>query len=97
MRSAPPQLGAFMPQGVAGVVTSSVPDVLCHAAVRARNSGTLLAACCAAQELAGLVALNGQEVTMQVHQVKRCITLHAQSPENSCDEIVCMPFSKLLH
>ena len=63
-----------MMQGVVGVVTDSVPDVLCHAAVRARNSGTLLAACCDAEELAGIAALDGQRIAMQLLQVRRCIT-----------------------
>ena len=56
-------------QGVVGVVTRSVPDVLCHAAVRARNSATLLAACCDEEELASLAALDGQQVVMQTLQV----------------------------
>ena len=59
----------YMMQGVVGVVTCSVPDVLCHAAVRARNSAVLLAACTDEEELASVTALNGQQVVMQAAQV----------------------------
>lgn len=58
-----------MMQGVVGVVTRNVPDVLCHAAVRARNSAVLLAACTDEEQLASIAALSGQQVVMQAVQV----------------------------
>ena len=56
-------------QGVAGVITRQAPDVLCHAAVRARNSGVLLAACHQQAELVHIKSLCGQNVVVQLTQV----------------------------
>ena len=54
-----------------GVITRDAPDVLCHAAVRARNSAVLLAACCEEDELAAIEAWQGQQVQLQLAQVIR--------------------------
>ena len=60
----------WLVQGAVGVITRDAPDVLCHAAVRARNSGVTLAACFDEEELAGIAAWQGQQVQLQLAQVK---------------------------
>ena len=57
-------------QGAVGVITRDAPDVLCHAAVRARNSAVMLAACFDEEELAGIAAWQGQQVQLQLAQVE---------------------------
>lgn len=52
-------------QGVTAVLSGGIIDVLCHAAVRARNTGVLLAACREPQLLQELRALEGQLVTVE--------------------------------
>jgi len=60
-------------QGVVGVISKDAPDVLCHAAVRARNSAIMLVACTDQEELAQIAAWHGQSVQLllaQVHTVQ---------------------------
>ena len=64
-------------QGVAGVISKTAPDVLCHAAVRARNSGVMLVACHDEEELAGIADWEGQQVQLQLSQVARASSLVA--------------------
>jgi hypothetical protein len=52
-------------QGAAAVLSGGTIDVLCHAAVRARNTGVLLAACRSAAGLAALRDLEGQVVAVE--------------------------------
>ena len=52
-----------------GLVTPVVLDVLSHAAVRARNSGVLLASCSDSALLQGLRALEGRSVEIRTSQV----------------------------
>lgn len=73
-----------MVQGVVGVVTQSVPDVLCHAAVRARNSAVLLAACTDKEDLASIAALSGQQVVMQIAQVRNVRDTASGLQQQSC-------------
>lgn len=54
----------FNLQGVVAVLSGGTINVLCHAAVRARNTSVLLAACCNAAELAALRELEGQLVAV---------------------------------
>lgn len=56
-------------QGVVGVVSKVAPDVLCHAAVRARNISVLLVACSDVEELAKLSSWQDQQVQLQLTQV----------------------------
>ena len=56
-------------QGVVGVISRIAPDVLCHAAVRARNSSVLLAACSDADEVAGIAGWHDQQVQAQLTKV----------------------------
>lgn len=58
-----------MLQGVVAVITEDAPDVLCHAAVRARNSTVMLAACCDEEELAAIGRWQGQQVCLELAQV----------------------------
>ena len=51
------------------VITEDAPDVLCHAAVRARNSTVMLAACCDEEELAAIGRWQGQQVCLELAQV----------------------------
>ncbi len=60
-------------QGVVGVISKDAPDVLCHAAVRARNSAVMLVACADEEELAQFAAWQDQSVQLllaQVHNVQ---------------------------
>ncbi|CAL8469831.1 g9373 [Coccomyxa elongata] len=57
-----------IPDGCAAVITPDTLDVLCHAAVRARNSSVLLASCCQPQALAGLRSLAGRHISLTVAQ-----------------------------
>ena len=52
------------------VITSDTLDVLCHAAVRARNCAVLLATCSDAGLLAGLRQLSGSYVQLTMSQVR---------------------------
>ena len=54
------------------VVTSDVLDVLCHAAVRARNIAVLLASCSRPAALAELRQHKGHFIQLTASQV-RCI------------------------
>ena len=65
----------FCMQGAVAALTPDSLDVLCHAAVRARNSGVLLACCYDMQEYAQLKALEGKQVTVSVSQVRHQATL----------------------
>ena len=56
-------------QGVVGVISAVAPDVLCHAAVRARNSFVLLVACSDPREMAGFAGWQDQQVQLQLTQV----------------------------
>lgn len=56
-------------QGVVGVISAVPPDVLCHAAVRARNSSVLLVACSDPDEMAGFAGWQDQLVQLQLTQV----------------------------
>ena len=53
-----------VPAGAVAVLAADAPDVLSHLAVRARNGGTLLAACFDAGPLEELRALEGQALTV---------------------------------
>jgi len=57
-------------QGVVGVISKDAPDVLCHAAVRARNSAVMLVACADEEELAQIAACHGQSVQLRLAQVQ---------------------------
>ncbi len=57
-------------QGVVGVVSKDAPDVLCHAAVRGRNSAVMLVACTDEEELAQIAAWHGQSVQLLLAQVQ---------------------------
>jgi hypothetical protein len=52
-------------QGVVAVLSGGTVDVLCHAAVRARNAGVMLAACRLATGPEGFRELEGQLVTVE--------------------------------
>ena len=56
-------------QGVVAVISAVAPDVLCHAAVRARNGSVLLVACNDSQEMAGFAGWQDQQVQLQLTQV----------------------------
>lgn len=58
-----------MEQNVVGVLTSDTPDVLSHAAVRARNSGVLLASCFQPPRLAALARMEGSFIKLSHSQV----------------------------
>ncbi len=53
------------------VVAAQAPDVLSHAAVRARNAGALMAACLAQAARARLAALAGFVVRLVPSQARR--------------------------
>ncbi|MCL5024585.1 MAG: hypothetical protein M1497_14720 [Nitrospirae bacterium] len=55
-----------IPQGVDGIVTPSVTDVLSHIAVRARNAGILFATCYDSDELDHLRSLRGHALKAAV-------------------------------
>ena len=56
------------------VIAAQAPDVLSHAAVRARNAGALMAACMSPQRFAELQALAGSYVQLTPSQVlKQCV------------------------
>jgi hypothetical protein len=57
-------------QNVVAVLTSDTPDVLSHAAVRARNGGVLLASCFQPDRLAVLSRLEGSFVKLSHSQVQ---------------------------
>ncbi|KAL3148765.1 COP9 signalosome complex subunit 8 [Trebouxia sp. C0009 RCD-2024] len=57
-----------IPEGVVGVLSAVAPDVLCHAAVRARNSSVLLVACSDAEETAAIAGWQDQQVQLQLTQ-----------------------------
>ena len=55
------------------MISKDAPDVLCHAAVRARNSAVMLVACSDEEELAQMAAwhsLSVQLLLAQVHTVQ---------------------------
>lgn len=58
-----------MHQGVVGLVTSTMVDVLSHAAVRARNCGVFLAASYNAEELDKIRAFDGKQASLTMLQV----------------------------
>lgn len=60
---------AFRIQGVVGVISAVAPDVLSHAAVRARNSSVVLVACSDPQQIAGFTGWQDQQVQVQLTQV----------------------------
>ena len=64
-------------QGVVGVISAVAPDVLCHAAVRARNSSVLLVACSDPQQMAGLAGWQEQQVHLQLTQVQQASAMCA--------------------
>lgn len=51
-------------QNVVAVITRQAPDVLSHAAIRARNSGVLMAACCDNGTLEILRNLSGKNARL---------------------------------
>ncbi len=57
-------------QGVVGVISKDAPDVLCHAAVRARSSAIMLVACTDQEELAQIAAWHGQQIQLLLAQVQ---------------------------
>ncbi|KAL3137438.1 COP9 signalosome complex subunit 8 [Trebouxia sp. C0010 RCD-2024] len=62
-----------IPEGVVGVLSAVAPDVLCHAAVRARNSSVLLVACSDAEETAAVAGWQDQQVQLQLTQGKTAV------------------------
>ena len=72
-----------------GVVTPDALDVLCHAAVRARNSAVLLASCSDAAALEGLRGLAGRLVALRMRQVR----LHAVVAQASGGPVPGLPWS----
>lgn len=52
------------------MISKDAPDVLCHAAVRARNSTVMLVACADEEELAQIAAWHGQSVQLRLAQVQ---------------------------
>ena len=52
------------------VLTPDSPDVLCHAAVRARNCSVLLASCAEPAQLAELRTLSGSYVSLTMSKVR---------------------------
>jgi hypothetical protein len=56
-------------QGCVAVITPDTLDVLCHAAVRARNSSVLLASCSQPEALQDLRSLAGSHVSLTVSKV----------------------------
>ena len=69
---------------MAGVISKTAPDVLCHAAVRARNSSVMLVACHDEEELAGIAEWEGQQVQLQLSQVAHPSHLAARG---SCERL----------
>lgn len=59
-------------QGVVAVVCQQAPDVLSHAAVRARNGNVLVAACFETAPLERLRSMEGQAVQLSLAQVSPC-------------------------
>ncbi len=57
-------------QGVVAVMAAGGVDVLCHAAVRARNLGLLLAACRDSALLECVRSLEGAIVSVEAAQVR---------------------------
>ncbi|BDA43844.1 Alpha-glucan water dikinase, chloroplastic at C-terminar half [Coccomyxa sp. Obi] len=57
-----------IPDGCVAVITPDTLDVLCHAAVRARNCSVLLASCSQPQALDGLRSLAGRHITLTIAQ-----------------------------
>eukprot|EP00884_Botryococcus_braunii_P018283 jgi/Botrbrau1/5138/Bobra.0172s0010.1 len=57
-----------IPLNVVGVLTSDTPDVLSHAAVRARNGGVLLASCFQPPRLAALSRMEGSFIKLSHSQ-----------------------------
>jgi hypothetical protein len=64
----------YCSQGVTAIITGSAPDVLSHAAVRARNSGTLLAACFDKDRLFEMKSLLGTTISLASIQVSSMLT-----------------------
>ena len=62
----PPGCAGVVVAGSGGAGAAHVPDVLCHAAVRARAVGVPLVACLDAREAARVVALEGRCVALTV-------------------------------
>ncbi len=52
------------------MISKDAPDVLCHAAVRARNSAVMLVACADEEERAQIAAWHGQSVQLRLAQVQ---------------------------
>lgn len=59
-------------QGCVAVVAAEMPDVLSHAAVRARNYGALMAACLSPARYAELQSLEGSFVRLSPSQACAC-------------------------
>ena len=67
-------------QGCVAVIAAQAPDVLSHAAVRARNAGALMAACLSPQRFAELRELAGSYVQITPSQVLN----PCASPDDGC-------------
>lgn len=59
---------SFSLQGVVALLTPDSVDVLSHSAVRARNSGVVMAACFDSDALAAVQQLSGRHVDVNVLQ-----------------------------
>jgi hypothetical protein len=67
------------------VLGGGTVDMLCHAAVRARNTGVLLAVCRSAVELAAFHDLEGQLVAVEAVSRISCAT--AQKAASMCSGV----------
>ena len=71
-------------QGTVAVLTAGSVDVLCHAAVRARNTGVLLAACRDAGVLEQLRGLHGRRVAVAADKVGEGRVGRGAAQEGEC-------------
>jgi alpha-glucan,water dikinase len=62
-----------IPQGVTAIVTPDATDVVSHAAIRARNSGVLLATCYNPETVERLKSLTGKLINLQVNSAGEVI------------------------
>lgn len=83
------------------MITTDTLDVLCHAAVRARNCSVLLASCCQPDALSGLRSLAGSHVNLSISQARPHCLQQTQTPSTirliSSPEMVRRPQVSKLH
>ncbi len=80
IRQIPQVVYVLFVQGCVALITPDTLDVLCHAAVRARNCSVLLASCSEPQALDGLRSLAGRHITLTIAQVRSHATWHDMHP-----------------